>query len=228
MREAVAAADAEVDFSPYNLVYVMPPRNATGIEFSPELNFYQEPLRPDGKVIRNGVTYGQDMFSLGPQDHQPRDRPRHLVPGVLQRRHRATTHQWVGGWDLMGDILGHAPDYMSWNKWKVGWLDDHDFGCLASDGTAEYTLSARPTPSDGGLTKKGVVVRTGPHDRDRSPSCASRSAPTPPRPITPGPHRHVRLGRAALQARRAPSSTPTARSRCIDEMPGSTRRGLHA
>ena len=40
----------------------MPPRGATGIEFSPELNFYQEPLRPDGKVIRNGVTYGQDMF----------------------------------------------------------------------------------------------------------------------------------------------------------------------
>ena len=45
----------------------------------------------------------------------------------------------------MGDILGHAPDYMAWNKWKVGWLDDHDFGCLATDGTAEFTLS----PSDG-------------------------------------------------------------------------------
>jgi hypothetical protein len=62
----------------------------------------------------------------------------------------------------MGDILGHAPDYMSWNKWKVGWLDDFDFGCLASDGTADYNLSPSELPSDGGLTKKGVVVRTGP------------------------------------------------------------------
>jgi hypothetical protein len=35
MREAVAIADAEVDFSPYSIVYVMPPRNATAIEFSP-------------------------------------------------------------------------------------------------------------------------------------------------------------------------------------------------
>ena len=65
MREAVSVADAQVDFSPYSIVYVMPPRNATGIEFSPELNFYQEPLRPDGKVIRNGVTYGNDIFSWG-------------------------------------------------------------------------------------------------------------------------------------------------------------------
>ena len=57
-------ADPEVDFSPYSLVYVMPPRRP-GIEFSPELNFYQEPLSPDGKVIRNGVTYGNDIFHPG-------------------------------------------------------------------------------------------------------------------------------------------------------------------
>ncbi len=101
MRAAVAAADAEVDFSPYSIVYVMPPRNATGIEFSPELNFYQEPLRPDGKVIRNGVTYGQDIFTWGHRiiNHETGHDisfPESYNGGP------GDTHQWVGGWDVDG------------------------------------------------------------------------------------------------------------------------------
>ena len=113
----------------------------------------------------------------------------------------------------MGNILGHAPDYMAWNKWKLGWLDDPDFGCLATDGSAEYTLCPVATPSDGGLTKKGVVVRTGPTTaivaelraplgNDATETVDARRAP------------HVRLGRPALQDRRHRSSTPTGRSRC--------------
>ena len=162
MREAVAIADPEVDFTPYNLVFLMPPRNAPGIEFSPELNFYQEPLRPDGKVIRNGVTYGQDISTWGYKiiNHEGGHDisfPESYNGGAGE------THQWVGGWDVMGDILGGAPDYMAWNKWKVGWFDDHDFGCMASDGTADFNLSPIETASDGGLTKK---ARGRPHRPD--------------------------------------------------------------
>jgi len=160
MREAVAKADPDVDFSPYNLVFIMPPRGASGIEFSPELNFYQEPLRLDGKVIRNGVTYGQDMFQSWGYKIINHEAGHDISFPESYNGGSGTTHQWIGGWDVMGDILGGAPDYMSWNKWKVGWLDDFDFGCLASDGSAEYNLSTTELPSDGGLTKKGVVVRT--------------------------------------------------------------------
>ena len=148
MREAVAQADPDVDFTPYDLVFIMPPRGATGIEFSPELNFYQEPLRPDGKVIRNGVTYGQDMFQSWGYKIINHEAGHDISFPESYNGGAGRTHQWIGGWDLMGDILGHAPDYMSWNKWKVGWFDDFDFGCLASDGTAEYNLSpseASPT-----------------------------------------------------------------------------------
>src|SRR4051794_39311181 len=160
MREAVTVADAEVDFTPYSLVYVMPVRGS-GIEFSPEMNFYQEPLRPDGKVIRNGVTYGEDIYIWGHRivNHET---GHDISFPESYNGGEGDTHRWVGGWDVMGDPLGHAPDYMAWNKWKVGWLNDPDFGCLASDGTADYTLSPVETASDGGASKKGVVVRTGP------------------------------------------------------------------
>ena len=203
MREAVALADPDVDFTPYNLVYVMPVRGSA-IEFSPELNFYQEPLSPDGKVIRNGVTYGADMFQSWGYKIIMHETGHDIGFPESYNGGTGGTHLWIGGWDLMGDILGHAPDFMSWNKWKAGWLDDPDFGCVASDGTAEYTLSPTELPSDGGATKKGVVVRTSADDRDhRRAARAGRQ-----RRDLRGPGRHprlephVRLGRPALQARR--------------------------
>ena len=114
----------EVDFSPYSIVYVMPPRNAPGIEFSAELNFYQEPLRPDGKVIRNGVTSGKDIFSWGRAiiDHET-GHDISFPEYTTAARARRTSESAAG--TRWATPLGQAPDNMAWNKWKVGWIDDH-------------------------------------------------------------------------------------------------------
>ena len=178
----------------------MPPRNATQIAFSPELNLYTDKIAVDNTIVKNGATFGQDMFSWGPKIINHETGHAISLPESYNGSGTGATHLWVGGWDLMGNILGHAPEYMAWNKWKLGWLDDPDFGCLASDGSAEYTLSPVSTPSDG-VTKKGVVIRTGADDRDR------RGAPSPARQRRdrdghPRRAPHVRLGRAALQDRR--------------------------
>ena len=137
-REAVLTADPETDFSPYQLVYIMPPRNAAQIAFSPELNLYTDKIEVDNHIVKNGATFGQDMFSWGPKiiNHEtghaislPESYNGSITSGNI--------HNFVGGWDLMGNIAGHAPEYMAWNKWKLGWLDDADFGCLAQDGSAD-------------------------------------------------------------------------------------------
>ena len=156
------AADPHVNFAGYDLVYIMPPRNATQIAFSPELNLYSDQIVADGTVVKNGATYGQDMFTWGPKIVNHETGHAISLPESYNGSGTGATHLWVGGWDLMGNILGHAPEFMAWNKWKLGWLDDPDFGCLASDGSAEYTLSPVSLPSDGGVSKKGVVVRTSP------------------------------------------------------------------
>ncbi|WP_053225640.1 family 16 glycoside hydrolase [Solirubrobacter soli] len=160
-HDAVLAADPETDYRGYQLVYIMPPRNATGIAFSPELNLYSEQIAVDGTIVKNGATFGQDMFSWGPKIINHETGHAISLPESYNGSGTGATHAWVGGWDLMGNIAGHAPEYMAWNKWKLGWLDDADFGCLATDGSAEYTLSPVSTPPDG-VTKKGVVIRTGP------------------------------------------------------------------
>ncbi len=147
-REAVLAADPDVDFSPYQLVYIMPPRNATQIAFSPELNLYTDKIEVDGTVVKNGATYGQDMFTWGPKIINHETGHAISLPESYNGGVSTNIHNFVGGWDLMGNILGHAPEYMAWNKWKLGWLDDADFGCLATDGSAEYTLSPVSTAPD--------------------------------------------------------------------------------
>ena len=162
-RKAVQAADPHVNFAGYDLVYIMPPRNATQIAFSPELNLYSDQIVADGTVVKNGATYGQDMFTWGPKIVNHETGHAISLPESYNGSGTGATHLWVGGWDLMGNILGHAPEFMSWNKWKLGWLDDPDFGCLASATGRPSTRSRRcRLPSDGGVSKKGVVVRTSP------------------------------------------------------------------
>jgi len=62
---AVAAADADVDFSQYDLIYTIPARNQTAIASSPELNNYAGHIKADGNDLGNGDNFGSDMWSWG-------------------------------------------------------------------------------------------------------------------------------------------------------------------
>ena len=221
-RDAVLAADAETDYSGYQLVYIMPPRNATQIAFSPELNLYTDRIAVDNTIVKNGATFGQDMFSWGPKIINHETGHAISLPESYNGSGTGATHLWVGGWDLMGNILGHAPEYMAWNKWKLGWLDDPDFGCLASDGSAEYTLSPVSTPSDG-VTKKGVVIRTGP----TTAVAAELRAPLgndATETVTPGAHRMCDWG-VLLYKIDVTVLNSYGSIKVLDAMPGSTAAG---
>jgi M6 family metalloprotease-like protein len=158
---AVAAADAEVDFSGYDLIYTVPARNQTAIASSPELNNYTHQIIADGNDLGNGDNFGGDMFSWGYKllVHETG----HAV-SLVEGYNAGTggTFRYMGQWDLMGNISGNAPDYIAWNKWKIGWLTDDEVDCVASDGVTEHTLSANALAPDG-TSKKLVAIRTGQH-----------------------------------------------------------------
>ena len=84
---AVAAADADVDFSQYDLIYTVPARNQTAIASSPELNNYAHQIVADGNDLGNGDNFGSRHVELGLQAPQPRDRPRGQPHRGLQRGH---------------------------------------------------------------------------------------------------------------------------------------------
>ncbi len=156
---AVAAADPEVDFSPYDLIYTVPARNQTSIASSPELNNYTHQIVADGNDLGNGDNFGSDMFSWGYKllNHETG----HAV-SLTEGYNAGTggTFRYMGQWDMMGNISGNAPDYIAWNKWKIGWLNDSEVDCVASDGVTEHTLSANALTPDG-TSKKLVAIRTG-------------------------------------------------------------------
>ena len=158
---AVAAADADVDFSQYDLIYTVPARNQTAIASSPELNNYAHQIVADGNDLGNGDNFGSDMWSWGYKllNHETG----HAV-SLTEGYNAGTggTFRYMGQWDMMGNISGNAPDYVAWNKWKLGWLNDDEVDCIASDGVTEHTLSANALPPDG-ASKKLVAIRTGQH-----------------------------------------------------------------
>jgi M6 family metalloprotease-like protein len=155
IKEVVKLADADVDFSAYDLVYIVPVRNSR-VALSPAFVDSSRTYVPaDGGYVSHGVTFGMDMWSWGYKILVHETTHTFGIPDLYLEP--GDTHGAVRGWDLMGNIGGRAPDYFAWNKLKLGWIDDAQVDCVTAPGTTEHTLT--PLETAGGT--KAVVVRTG-------------------------------------------------------------------
>ncbi|MEV8099252.1 M6 family metalloprotease domain-containing protein [Kitasatospora sp. NPDC085879] len=141
VRDAVAAADPYTDFSQYDLVYVVPPKTATAISFTP--TYVWDPstsgVRADGTRIKWAVTFGQDMWYWGPKIADHETGHTFGLPDLYS--FTGDQHVYVGGWDLMGKIGGPAPQYVGWEGWKLGWIDDNQVTCLSGPGWTNVDLT---------------------------------------------------------------------------------------
>jgi len=159
VQDAVTAADAAVDFSQYQLVYVVPPRSATTMTNSPA--FIANPgwgAFADGTELRHGATFGQDLDFWGYKVLNHETGHVFGLPDLYSYQPAPNIHAAVGGWDLMGFISGAAPDHLAWHKWKMGWLDDAQIACRTTSGETLSTLA--PLNQAGGL--KASIVRIAP------------------------------------------------------------------
>ncbi|MEV6798824.1 M6 family metalloprotease domain-containing protein [Micromonospora rifamycinica] len=158
LAAAVAAANSAIDFSLYQIVYVVPPKSAGTFTNSPA--WVAAPgggVTADGVELRHAVTFGQDVDYWGYKilNHETG----HLfgLPDLYSYNNSDSIHRAVGGWDVMGLISGASPDLFAWHKWKAGWLADSQIDCRTTTGSAPATLT--PLGTTGGT--KAVVVHTG-------------------------------------------------------------------
>ncbi|MEV6803208.1 M6 family metalloprotease domain-containing protein [Streptomyces sp. NPDC051132] len=177
LRDAFAVADKEVDFSRYQVVYLVADPDAPGIDSdATKVVNLDTPLRVDGAGIRRVVT----VFEHHPPDRLVLAHETGHVFDLPDLYHRPAdgkgdwdTH--VGDWDLMGSQFGLAPDLLAWHKWRLGWLDPRQVVCVRGATPARLTLeplAAGPgvpvrdtagAPAFGlGHGVKLAVVRTGP------------------------------------------------------------------
>ena len=152
--DAIAAADPDVDFSAYQIVYLVASRESA-IRFSP--GFEANPgagIRADGVEVRHGMTLGTDIrASTNVLIHETG----HLfgLPDLYDTSALSTssTHRFAGVWDPMS-WFETLSDFTAWHKWKLGWLDTSQIRCLGQ-GQVEENLT--PVSIPGGL--KAIVAQ---------------------------------------------------------------------
>jgi M6 family metalloprotease-like protein len=159
---AVAVADGDVDFSRYDVVYVVAPKGS-GIERSPAFHAYSgSGIEADGSELRYGATFFEDTRSSAEYAANVLIHETGHVLGLPDLYVESNSNYWslfrfAGSWDMMSwnDPGTH---FLAWNKWKLGWLDSSQLTCL--DGPGELTTTITPLAREGGL--KAVVMPMGP------------------------------------------------------------------
>ncbi|MFB6835477.1 M6 family metalloprotease domain-containing protein [Streptomyces sp. NPDC056361] len=166
LRDAITAADPDVDFSAYDIVYLVADPDAPGVDSdATKVVNLERPLEADGAEIKRVVT----VFERHPPDRNVLAHETGHVFDLPDLYHRPVdgkgdwdTH--VGDWDVMGSQFGLAPDMFGWHKWKLGWLSRAQVSCVQGAGTRVVSLEPSDAPpSVGGiLGTRLAVVRTGP------------------------------------------------------------------
>jgi M6 family metalloprotease-like protein len=162
IEEAMVLADAAVDFSEFDAVYVTPSAD-TVLTFGAAFDAYAGTgISVDGTEIRNAVTFGEWIRTALPNYgalslvHETG----HLLglPDLydLSDTGWPQTHRFAGAWDPMGELWpgGH---FIAWHKEKLGWISESQILCLNDPGVTDVALTQ--LSSSGGL--KAVVVPTG-------------------------------------------------------------------
>ncbi len=166
LRDAVAAADPTVDFRKYEVVYLVADPDAPGVDSdATKVVNLETPLHADGTDISRLVT----GFEQHPPDHNVLAHETGHVFDLPDLYHRPSDDKgdWdtsVGDWDVMGSQFGLAPDFLGWDKWKLGWLDRRQIGCVQGTGTRMFTLEPLedvPQPGTDTAGTRLAVVRTG-------------------------------------------------------------------
>ncbi|MDW4910607.1 M6 family metalloprotease domain-containing protein [Streptomyces sp. ADMS] len=144
LRDALAAADREVDFSRYDIVYFVADPDAPGVDSdATKVVNLDVPLRADGTDIRRVVT----VFEKHPPDRLVLAHETGHVFDLPDLYHRPVDGKgdwdtYVGDWDLMGSQFGLAPDLFAWHKWKLGWLEPRQVVCVRGGGSSRLTLES--------------------------------------------------------------------------------------
>ncbi|MFE6784849.1 M6 family metalloprotease domain-containing protein [Streptomyces sp. NPDC057680] len=166
LRDAIGAADASIDFSRYDIVYLVADPDAPGVDSdATKVVNLEKPMEVDGTEIKRVVT----VFERHPPDRNVLAHETGHVFDLPDLYHRPAdgkgdwdTH--VGDWDVMGSQFGLSPDLFGWHKWKLGWLSSAQVACV--QGTGPRMVSLEPTdaqPAPGAsLGTRLAVVRTGP------------------------------------------------------------------
>ena len=157
MEDIVAVFDADVDFSTYDFVYVVPSFSWTG----PFIATPGTGIKADGIEIRFAVPYGYLPNSLETARGVLVHEMSHLfgLPDLTQLGPTSialTQYQdgYVGRFDVMGNPKGSG--LLLWQRWNLGWIERERLLAFTNGGVETWL-----SPSGPPAGFEGIVVLTG-------------------------------------------------------------------
>lgn len=152
VAEAAQLADPDVDFSGIDAIVVLATPLADVIGYGPTWtggDFPDGSITLDGTTITNGVTSGVDLLYWGFK-WLPHELGHSL--SFVDLYSYDGLPGFSGEFSMMNDIASTAPEYLAWERWHAGWLDDDQVLCVADDTTAVL----EPIENRGGV--KAAVI----------------------------------------------------------------------
>jgi len=151
IQEAINLAGAGIDYSRTDSVVVItnPDSALPGTAYALIPNVGSG-VTGGGRLIQNAVTTGGTAL-FGPQT-VAHELAHNLGLPDLYHSSGARTRS-AGDFGIMANSRGSASEFLAWERWVVGWIDDSQVACVPS-GTATVTLT--PVARSGGT--KMVVI----------------------------------------------------------------------
>ncbi|AWZ08230.1 MULTISPECIES: M6 family metalloprotease domain-containing protein [unclassified Streptomyces] len=163
VEHIVKTADAEVDFSRYDLINILVTPNAgpSALDTVLSVTFSGNPEAP----VADGVPLANTSFVYSRQDDGSgsyRETGYRVLPHEnghvfgLPDLYTADGGGTVGHWDIMSEDWGANNDLLGWHKWKLGWLDGSQISCAGKSGVSDHVLS--PLAVEGGTKLAFIPV----------------------------------------------------------------------
>jgi M6 family metalloprotease-like protein len=155
VQDAINAADGSVDFSLYDFVTVLAPKDTKTILFSGAMTGGKGMFTSDEKEFSSAVWIGKNKLSNFNQPGFGWSFYAHELGHVLGLMH--PYYQRDGGpgaiWDLMGNGGTSVPELIGWHRFLLGWLNNSQVRCLSKDSLTQQQITLSPLSTKSTTTK---------------------------------------------------------------------------
>lgn len=159
IQDAITAADSEIDFSKYDFVTVLPPKNTKTIKTAGVISGGKDEYKSEEKNFSTGIVIGgwyqDDLSSPG----RGWTLFSHEVGHVLGITHPYFQQDGSPGgiWDLMGNGGTSVREFLGWHRFLLSWITKEEMTCLSDGEIKPTSIKLAPIGSQSSGVKFAMV-----------------------------------------------------------------------